>query len=256
LARYAEDMKLNVFSNGWASVILIAAGIPLAAVGLAVASSLPDYFSLASTSVFAVILLASLVVNLSIALAWRPWRPLLLVVPTALPLVQSTLLVLEIVWILAIVTDSPLVGVPAGAAIAAVSIAAFVMTVVPDSIASSRSLERQQKRAAVRDARTPAERRRRRIRAGVITGTLFAAVAVPVIVVQSTVTVHPGCNVNGSVFTGGTIIVSSTDCGDFARPGFESDYDDVAGDFGTFDVVTRGYWLGHPLLVELRPVGG
>ena len=105
-------------------------------------------------------------------------------------------------------------------------------------------------------ALTPAERRRRKVRAVVITGVLLAAVAVPVILVQTTTTVHPRCDVNGAFYSGGTIIVSSINCGDFARPGDQSDYDAVSGRFETYDIVTRGFWLGHPLLVEFRPVEG
>jgi len=249
-------MKLNMFRNGWLAVALIAAGIPLAVLGILAAQSLDNYFSLAATSIFASVLLVSLVTNLAIALAWRPWRPPLLVTPSALPLVQTTLLAVEVVWLAAILTNNPLLGIVTSAALASVSIAVFVIVVVPDSLASGRMLERSQRRAAARDARTPAERGRRRIRAAVVAGVLVAAVGVPVAVVQTTTTVHPDCDINGAFYSGGTIIVSSTNCGDFAQPGSEVDYEAMAGRFGDYDIVSRGYWLGHPWIVELRPVEG
>lgn len=253
-------MKLNMFRNGWASIGLVAAGIPLAVIGIWSAGMLDDSISTMAVGIFASILIFSLVVNGAVMLAVRPGRPLLLVSPAGVPLVQAVLLALEGVWIGSILMKDAVVAILASVAIASISTAVFVIGIViavtPDGHASARSLARAQARAAARDARTAADRRLRRIRAGVITGVLFAAVAVPVTVVQTTVTVYPGCAVNGAFYSGSTVILSSTNCGDFAQPGDEADYDELAGRYGTFDIVTRGYWLGHPLLVELRPVSG
>ena len=250
-------MKLNVFRNGWMSVALVAAGIPLAFAGIVAAESLPDSIVMMAVWIFASILIFSLVLNGAITLGLRRSRPLLLVSPLALPLVQGVLLVLETVWIVALITQDAVVVIATSASMAGVSTAVFVLAIAVALLPKGPSnLELSQRRGAARDTRTPAERRRRKVRAVVITGVLFAAVAVPVILVQTTTTVHPRCDVNGAFYSGGTIIVSSINCGDFARPGDQSDYDAVSGRFETYDIVTRGFWLGHPLLVELRPVEG
>lgn len=251
-------MELNVFRNGWAAVVLVVTGIPLAVVGIIVAQSLGDYIAAMAVSIFAGILIFSLVCNGAIVLVSRLRRPLLLVHPFGLPLVQGLLLVLECTWIVALIRHDALVGIATSVTIASVSIAVFALAVASDAPANPARLERSQQRAAARDARPPAERRRRRIRAAVITGVLLAAVAVPVTLVQTTTTVHRGCDVAGSFYSGGTIIVSTTNCGDFFQFGTASDYRRTEGQFGTFDIVTRGYWLGipsRPLLVELRPAG-
>lgn len=124
-------MKLNAFRNGWMSVTLIAAGIPLTVVALVQAAEMRDIVSSAATTLFAYVLMASLACNMLIALIWRRYRSRTIVSPYGVPLVQGVLLAVAITWVVAIHSESYLLGIATSVLIVGLSIAVFAMVVIP-----------------------------------------------------------------------------------------------------------------------------
>ena len=252
--------------------ILAWALLPLAVVGWIAAQSIPQKLAESSTSTgawvhmlasstFAVGLGAAAVVIALIVTSRNPDRPRSL--GRAYITAQIVVLALAALWLLCILAGDGLQGIELiiAAAIVPALVVALVFAVRPDRESSERRAVRVQQR---RDARTPGTERAIVIARVAIPVVAVLSIVAFVVVQQTTVVVHRGCEV-GAASTSSGVEILTANCGDFMLDPNAADYDGLLNAdedetfSGTFDITSRGYRLGllpKPVAIELVRTGG
>jgi len=251
--------------------ILAWALVPLSVVGWIAAQSIPQRLSESSTSTgawvhmlasssFAVILGVSAVVLAVIVTGRTPDRPRSL--GRRYVTAQIVVLALAVLWLLCILAGDGLQGIELiiAALLVPALVVALAFAVLRDPESSERRAVRLQQR---RDARSPGAARAIIIARVVIPVAAVLAIITVILVQQSTVVVHRGCEVGAASVSSGVEILTAN-CGDFVLDASAADYealqnaDEDATFSGTFDITSRGYAFSpfpKPVAIELVRTG-